>query len=122
MKIRKFFVRILIVSLAFVAIACGDPIGETDFDAYLLYGKWENNGVFERYDRDGTGATWDTNDDVTEDEAQPFEWTLDGARLYQEHKMWNGAIVPKTFTLTRLTSTSLEYKDDYGEFYNFVKR
>lgn len=95
--------------------------GEKEFDPNLLIGKWEENGLYERYDANGQGATWDIKDDVFENEAQPFTWTLNGATLSQEHILFNGAIVPKTYTVTELNATTLNYHDNYGVSHYFTK-
>ena len=69
-----------------------------------------------------TGYTWDTADDVTEEEAQPFTWVLEGSTLTQNHKMAMGGIVPKTYTVTKLTASTLMYHDNFGTFHSFIKQ
>lgn len=91
------------------------------FDASLLSGYWQDGTIHEFYKADGTGYTWDTADDVTEDEAQPFTWTLNGATLVQNHQMTMGGVVPKTYTVTKLTTTTLSYHDSYDKSYTFTK-
>ena len=92
------------------------------FDKTLLSGYWVSGTLHEFYNANGTGYTWDIADDVTEEEAQPFTWTLENATLIQIHQMEMGGNVPKTYTVTKLNATSLEYHDDYGKFYSFVKK
>ena len=91
------------------------------FDKTLLSGKWLSGTLYEYYAPDGTGYTWDILDDVTEEEAQPFTWTLENATLTQIHKMEMGGNVPKVYTVTKLTATTFEYHDDYGKYYTFTK-
>lgn len=91
------------------------------FDKTLLPGYWVSGTVHEFYNANGTGYTWDTEDDVTEEEAQPFTWTLEKATLTQIHQMEMGGNVPKTYTVTKLNATTLEYHDDYGKYYTFIK-
>ena len=92
------------------------------FDKTLLIGKWVSGTEYYRYDNGGTGATWDTSDDVTEAEAQTFTWTLISAELTHIHVMTTGGSgVPKIYTVTKLTATSLEYKDDFDKTYSFTK-
>ena len=95
--------------------------GEKEFDPSLLIGKWEENGLYERYDSNGKGATWNIKDDVPEEEAQPFNWTLSGSTLSQEHILFNGAIVPKTYKVTELNGDKLSYHDNYGVNHYFTK-
>ena len=85
------------------------------FDKTLLSGKWVSGTLYEYYD------PADILDDVTEEEAQPFTWTLENATLTQIHQMEMGGNVPKTYTVTKLTATLLEYHDDYGKYYTFMR-
>lgn len=91
------------------------------FDKALLSGYWVSGTIHEFYRAEGTGYTWDTADDVTEEEAQPFTWTLEKSTLTQIHQMEMGGNVPKTYTVTKLNTTTLEYHDDYGKYYTFTK-
>lgn len=91
------------------------------FDKTLLSGYWISGTLYEYYNADGSGYTWDIADDVTEEEAQPFTWTLEDATLTQIHKMEMGGNVPKVYTVTKLNTTTLEYHDDYGKYYTFTK-
>ena len=95
---------------------------EVSFDQTLIIGKWKSGTLFERYDSDKTGATWDTADDVTEEEAQEFTWTIETDQLEQIHIIENGGVVPKVYTITILTESTLEYKDDYGVTKTFSKQ
>ena len=92
------------------------------FDKTLLIGSWYSGTEYYRYDDGGTGATWETSDDVNETEAQTFSWTLVSAELTHIHVMTTGSAgVTKIYTVTKLTATSLEYKDDFGSTYSFTK-
>lgn len=107
----------MIVSLLIVSCAKEEP----SFDEQLLIGKWRSGTLFYRYDSDGTGATWDTGDDISEDEAQKFTWTLVRSDLTHIHIMELGGRVPKYYTVTELTATTLQYKDEFGKTFSFVK-
>ena len=78
-----------------------------------------------RYDSDGYGATWDTADDVMEEEAQRFRWELSFSNSSLTHihiiEITGSESVPKVYTLTTLTETTLAYKDDFGNSYSFTK-
>ena len=76
--------------------------------------------MYERYDSSGFGATWDINDSISEGEAQIFKWTLDGSTLIHEH-IGIFVTVPKVYTVTTLTPTTLSYRDDYGASHYFTK-
>ena len=45
----------------------------------ILVGRWSTSdgGHFEVYNADGTGKMWDPSEDVHEDEADTFDWTID---------------------------------------------
>lgn len=90
------------------------PETTVSFDKTLMYGEWVEGTIHDTYLENGTGYSWDTNDDMTEEEALPFEWSLEQNQLNIIHTLWNGAVVPKTYTVTRLDSQQLVYEDDYG--------
>lgn len=115
-------IALLLCCLAVVLGGC-DPFQHDEiFDKTLLSGYWVSGTLHEHYNANGTGYTWDTADDVTEEEAQPFTWTLEGPTLTQIHKMEMGGNVPKTYTVTKLNTTTLAYHDDYGKSYTFTKQ
>lgn len=122
--------RFAYVLLACVLVACTFTScdlglgGEIIEDETLLYGKWHSGTEYWRYDRGGTGVTWDTAEDVTEEEAQGFTWTLSfsNSKLTHIHITELGkAKIPKYYTLTTLTKTTLAYKDEFGKSYSFTK-
>ena len=117
---KKYLCILVGCLLAVFATSCNSK-ENTDIDANQIYGKWRDGTVYERYDSGGTGATWDTSDDVTEDEAQPFSWTLDGTRLVQEHQGEMSFVVYKQFNVTKLDANNFNYVDDYGSGHNFVR-
>ena len=101
--------------------SCGKlDTDDENFDATLLYGIWQEGSVYERYDETGLGATWDVSEDVEEEEAQLFKWTLDGSTLVHEH-VGTFITVPKVYTVTTLNANSLTYHDDYGKTHYFSK-
>lgn len=117
MKKVLFYLSMLAMVSLFVVSCEKEP---TQFDETLLYGKWRSGTLYYKYLADGTGGTWDTADDVHEDEAQPFTWTLVNADLTQIHIMEIGGNVYKYYTVTELTSTTLKYHDDFNSF-SFTK-
>jgi len=105
--------------ISFLAVSC-EPTEES-FDEALLIGKWQSGTLYYKYLADGTGGTWDTAEDVTEAEAQAFTWTLVKSELTHIHILETGGSVPKVYTVTELTSTSLKYHDDFGGTFSFTK-
>lgn len=124
MSKNRTFTKAGMVIVAFIGlsffVSC-EPDEPISFDESLLHGKWKEGTVYERYKDDGTGYTWDTADDVSEEEAQDFTWTLDEDQLVQIHIMEIGGNIPKTYTVTELSETNLTYKDDYGTTHNYTK-
>lgn len=130
-KLVPFFLCLVI---AFGFCACKkNPSIIVSIDETKLYGKWQEGSVFERYyDSDierilpngdtvrVNGTTWDEADDVTEDEAQLFNWTLKGSTLKHEH-VATFVMVPKLYTIIVLSNHSLIYKDEYGVTHHFSK-
>ncbi len=101
----------------------------TSFDENLLIGKWTRPSTLTdgqdcyRYNADYTGATWDTGDDVSEAEGQPFTWSVESATMTHIHIMEMGekTPIPKTYTLLTLNDSTLSYKDDFGVSFTFIK-
>jgi len=117
-RLVYYFLSFILIGTTFTACTLeGDS-----FDQALLIGKWVSGTVHYRYDNGGGGATWDTSEDVQEVDAQEFTWTLVSAELTHIHILeTGGAGVPKTYTVTKLTDTSLEYEDSFGTSYSFTK-
>ena len=129
-KLLHFFLCLVV----FLCLgACGEIIPDVDYDTSLLYGKWQEGTVFEHYydaniERvlangdtiQANGTTWDEADDITEEEAQLFNWTLTGSTLMHEH-LGTFVMLPKVYTVTSLTSRELVYQDDFGVTHHFSK-
>ena len=118
-----------------MAASCGLIGGDQkEIDPENIYGKWQEGTLFERYYADSieyvlqngdtimvVGTTWDVADSITELEALPFNWTLNDKTLIQSHILFNGAVTPKTYTVTELSANAFVYNDDYGVTHSFTK-
>lgn len=118
MKKILLYVAISILA-AFVFNSCTED--EEIFEQQYLIGKWQSGTEFYKYLSNGSGATWDTSDDVDESEAQNFTWTLVKSELTHIHIMEMGGTVPKVYTVTELTSTTLKYEDNFNKKFSFTK-
>ena len=118
MKKTIFYLTACLV-ITFLAVSC-EPT-DVSFDESLLIGKWQSGTLHYKYLADGSGGTWDTADDVTEAEAQPFTWTLVKSEMTHIHILETGPSVPKIYTVTELTTTSLKYHDEFGANFSFTK-
>lgn len=116
-KTLRYLTMIAVVTL--LAVSCTKE--EVTYDQTLLTGKWKSGTLFYKYLANGTGGTWDTSDNVTEAEAQTFTWTLVNDLLTHIHVLEMGGSVPKIYTVTELTETSLKYHDDFGVSFSFTK-
>jgi hypothetical protein len=110
--------------LALVLVSCEPE--EIVIDEGLLIGKWQSQAgsksEYYRYDADYTGARWNTAEDISEAEAQRFEWTLVKDDLTHYHIMTTGGNkVPKFYKVTELSATTLKYKDDFNKEFHYVK-
>jgi hypothetical protein len=105
--------------LTILVVSCEPE--QDSFDESLLIGKWQSGTLYYKYLADGTGGTWDTADNVTEAEAQAFTWTLVKSELTHIHILETGGSVPKVYTVTELTATTLKYHDDFGGNFSFTK-
>lgn len=96
-------------------------------DKNLIYGTWKTGETYYRFDNsewnytlaDTTtvkvnGVRWNPSEDVTEAEGQPFKWTLTEANLTIVHQQYMGGVVPKTYTVKSLTTTTMTWQDNYG--------
>lgn len=117
----KKLIVCLMVCFSFSLLFNSCEVEESSFDESLLIGKWVSGTVYYKYLSNYSGKTWDTSDDVTEAEAQSFTWSLVQSELTHIHIMEVGGNVPKVYTVTELTATSLRYKDDFGKTYSFTK-
>lgn len=121
-NIRKWALGLLLPTAFMLLTACNGHEKES-FDIDLIVGKWVAGSEYYRYDADHTGVTWDTDDDVTEEEAQPYNWEFDNEtnKLTLLHQMEMGAVVPKYYTMRKLNTTTLEYDDNYGQTFSFSR-
>ncbi len=117
-KALYFLIPCMLFSLFF--FSC-EKLEEKSFDESLLIGKWVSGTLYYKYESDGTGGTWDTADDVREEEAQDFTWTLEKSELTHIHIMEIGGNVPKVYTVKELTADKLRYVDDFGKEFSFSK-
>lgn len=119
---KRMLRNVVCMTLALVAlVGCVPEMGEPEFSVDDIYGKWKSGTLYYRYDYGYKGATWDTADDVTEEEAQPFTWEIVGIDMTHIYIMEMGASIPKTYVIDELTPAVLKYHDAYGKNYQFSK-
>ena len=74
----------------------------------MLVGEWVNGTEHEIYFANGTGKMWDTSEDVSRDEAQEFEWSLDSNLLTVICRLKLGGVLPKRYVVTFVDDENLE--------------
>ena len=119
--------RVLYFSVLFLLIiALFNSCKKNDeFDETLLYGKWKpvsGTSMYFRYDSNGTGVTWNPNEDYFEPDGKKFTWKLSQSELEQRHniEIIDADIIIEVYTVTELTATSLKYKNE-SKTYSFTK-
>lgn len=95
---------------------------QTIYAPSLLVGEWIRGTEHEEYFANGTGRMWNTADDVSRDEAQRFEWTLDSNLLTIVCRLELGAVVPKRYVVTFADDENLAYNDHHGTAYLWDKK
>ena len=129
MKKLKIKLLYLLLAAATLSVVSCDAIPSVspEFDETLIvgkwvgYGQWNGKDEYYRYDVDHTGVTWVPEEDVTEEEAQPFTWEFEksSARLIVIHQLEMGAASPKQYTLTTLNDSIMTYKNIYGKVFTY---
>lgn len=83
----------------------------------LLIGLWQNEGhEFYRFNADGTGHTWDIEDDLTEEEASNFTWEVYDNAILMTHKLRFRGIVPRYYELDCLNAFNFSFHDNYKSY------
>ena len=114
---KKLIISLLLVLVAGWFHSCEE---EATFDETLLYGRWrpeKGTKLYFRYDSSYEGVTWNPDADQQESEGQKFTWKLVRSNLSQIHLMEIGdGKIPKNYTVTKLTATTLNYKDRFSSY------
>lgn len=86
-------------------------------NAEMLVGLWQKDEhVFYRFNPDGTGHTWDVDDDLTEEEASNFNWEAYEEAIMMTHKLRIRGIVPRYYELDCINAFDLRFHDNYSSY------
>jgi len=140
MKKLWFMMLLLMAAFSFSLTSCSSDDEEQLQDDVTvdqwrtnIVGLWNENGTtdYYRFSADGKGAKatpstgkyWDTEDDITEDEADRFQWYIESEGLYLNHCI-NGSYMgyEPVITILSITSTSMQWKDNDGLLKTFTKK
>ena len=115
----------LLVVASILLTSCFDKETHIKVEESQIHGKWVKNATQEywRYNTDHTGVTWDESEDISEEESNLiYEWSLNGDQLTHVFSGLQGnQAVPKVYTITAISKTGMEWKDDYGMTYQLTK-
>ena len=114
---------LLLLVAAFIVtlftVSCSKKKDEDNSKSYseLIVGRWKTDAAepyYEVYNSNGTGKMWDTAEDVQEDEADTFEWSIDANNMLTQNVHFQGsqAVVPQYCNIITLTETTLKYNND----------
>ena len=81
----------------------------------LIIGRWKSSdgGHYEVYNSDGTGKMWDPKDDIMEDEADTFEWSIEGNKLTLIVTIQGGqSTIPQYCNIITLNETTFVYNNE----------
>ena len=93
----------------------------------VVIGRWKtaDGGHFEVYNADGTGKMWDPADDVNEDEADTFTWTINESdqTMIQIVTFQSGAgVVPQYCNILKLNENTFNYNNEaMRATYNMIR-
>lgn len=83
----------------------------------MITGLWHQDGhLFYRFNEDGTGYTWDTDDDVSEEEASPFGWEAYDKAVMLSHRMLLRGVVPRYYQIDALNAFDFRFHDAYHAY------
>lgn len=91
----------------------------------LIVGRWmtSDGGHFEVYNSDGTGKMWDPAEDVQEEDADTFDWTIEGSHMTQMiHFQGGQGEVPQYCNIITLNESHFTYNNEgWRAEYSLVK-
>ena len=122
---------ILLLIVAFVVtlgmISCKKESPSSKSYSELVVGRWKtaDGGHYEVYNSNGTGHMWDPADDVQEDEADTFTWSIDENNKQMTqiiHSQELGFDTPQYCNIITLNETSFTYNNEgWRATYTLIK-
>lgn len=117
---KKSIILVIIVAflLTLANVSCKKKTEETKKTySELVVGRWKTSdgGHFEVYYSNGTGKMWDPADDVQEDEADTFDWSIDeGNKKMTQivHYQGGQGELPQYCNILTLNETTFKYNNE----------
>ena len=123
-SILALLIAAFIVTLGMVSCKKENPESSKTYSE-LIVGRWRTSdgGHCEVYYSDGTGHMWDPADDVLEDEADTFDWTIEGSQMTQiVHFHESSAVVPQYCNILTLDESTFKYNNEgWRATYNLIR-
>lgn len=126
---KKGIILLLIVAF-FVTlgmVSCKKESPSSKTYSELVVGRWKTSdgGHYEVYESNGTGHMWDPADDVQEDEADQFSWSIDedSKKMTQIiHSQELGFDVTQYCNIITLSESTFKYNNEgWREEYTLTK-
>lgn len=117
MRKTTCFLLLLMVGLIMVSCSKKEDSSSTNDYKTLIVGKWKSvsGNYYEVYDSNGQGHAWDEDDDVTEQEADNFTWSLNADNqsiMNQTFVGEMGQVIPQVCNILILNETTLKYNNE----------
>lgn len=127
MKNKRYIIWALVGILTLGCLAgCKKRVVHINVSEGQVVGVWmkKNTREYWRFDSDNTGVTWDESEDISESESNlRFTWEIaneDELRMVSSGEMGN-QFVPKNYTVTEVSSTTMKWEDLFGLTYTLNK-
>ena len=115
-SILTLLIAAFIVTLGMVSCSKEDKKEEPQKTySELIVGRWKtaDGGHYEVYNANGTGHMWDPAEDVQEEDADTFDWTIEGSHMTQiVHFQEGSGVVPQYCNILILNESTFKYNNE----------
>ncbi|MBP3763695.1 MAG: hypothetical protein J6I49_07455 [Bacteroidales bacterium] len=116
---------LLLAALVPLFTSCVEKEKHINVSPGQLHGEWIQTGTqkYWTYNSDGTGNKVDKSEfDDGDENNGDFEWSVRQDELrHVFHGRQGNQSIPKNYTVTSITSTSMKWKDEYDRTMTFSK-
>ena len=116
---KKSIILLLVVAflVTLTTMSCKKEKPATKTYSELIVGRWKtaDGGHYEVYNANGTGHMWDPADDVQEDEADNFDWSIDeGNKKMTQiiHFQGEQGDIPQYCSILTLDENTFKYNNE----------
>lgn len=117
MKKVSLLLIVAFFAALFTVTSCKKDDDDNKNYTELIVGRWKTNAeqpYYEVYYSNGTGKMWDTAEDVQEEDADTFDWTIDSNNKLTQiiHFQEGQADLPQYCNIITLNETTFKYNND----------